>query len=134
MLYEIEGKCPVDVSRIDDILVYAMKHLLFSDEFFLTLKFSDDIQEGVTGYCDEVDVEEHWILVEINSRLAFDELVATLFHELVHCKQILDGHLVQGSPSTWKGVEYDGEYIKLPWEIEAREFELYLSQGYFTSH
>lgn len=52
----------------------------------------------------------------------------TLFHELVHVKQHARGELAYDKTSQrlWKGVVYEQrernyfEYIRLPWEIEAR--------------
>lgn len=121
MLYEIEGNGSFSVNQLDDILSYAIKFLDMPEDSTLTIRFSDDI--NVAGYCDEVDIDEGWVEIELNNELTYEEAIVTIFHELVHCRQILQGRLVQGNPSTWDGVEYTGDYWQLPWEVEAYQLE-----------
>ena len=128
MLYEIEGNASFSVEELDSMLCFAIKFLKMPDDSFLTVRFTNDI--SVAGYCDEVDIDELWVEIELNSKLSYDEAVVTIFHELVHCRQILEGRLVQGNPSTWDGVEYNCDYMQLPWEIEAYQLEKEMYDGY----
>ena len=122
MLYEIEGASNhFDVTELDRIVLHAIRFLAMPDDSFLTIRFSDKL--NVAGYCDEVDIDEGWVEIELNNNLDLKEAITTIFHEMVHCRQILEGRLVQGNPSTWDGVEYDCEYMDLPWEIEAYNLE-----------
>lgn len=124
MIYEVEGTTR-NISRkhLDKVLYFAQSYLGIKETAFLTVRFSKDFNEDQCGYCDEVDIDEEWVELEINKGLDAKTMVETILHEMVHVKQILDGRLVQGNPSTWNGVEYDGNYNELPWEIEAYRIE-----------
>lgn len=122
MFLELETKSPLSQDRLDEIFVFADDYLTLPENAYITLRFVD--LGEVAGYCDEEDLEEGMIAIEINSGIdTEEELVRTIFHEMVHCRQILEGSLVQGNPSTWKGIEFDGPYGELPWEIEAYKLE-----------
>lgn len=122
MFYEIEGASKhFDVTDLDRIVLHAIRFLSMPDESFLTIRFCDKL--NVAGYCDEVDIDEGWVEIELNNDLDLQETITTIFHEMVHCRQILEGRLVLGNPSSWDGVEYSGDYHSLPWEVEAYELE-----------
>lgn len=72
------------------------------------------------GFCD-YDSDE--VVLVISRRLSNKDIISALFHELVHIKQYCDGRLENGSPQKWNGVEHDGDYENLPWELEAFELE-----------
>lgn len=123
MLYVVEGDIEMSTVNEDDI------HLImrFSQEFldlknidFVTIIFNPNM-ENVAGLVDEVDVGD--LEVEINTSLSKRDFLATLIHEMVHVSQIGRGDLSLKCPSTWKGVEYNGPYYELPWEVEAHETE-----------
>ena len=65
------------------------------------------------GYCHEADYRVFQI--EIDKKLMGDNLLTTVFHEMVHVKQ--------GVRKEWafNEVAYKthNEYINLPWEVEA---------------
>lgn len=130
MFVEIEGDSSIDLTILDKIVSFAQSYLQIDDNSWLTIKFSHDMEQDVCGWCDEIDIEEKWIEIEVNRNLSLRNLVTTIFHEMVHCKQILDGRLVQGCPSVWEGVEYDDYYFELPWEIEAYELEQQMVEAY----
>lgn len=91
----------------------------------LNVVFDDLDEEGfVAGYTDYDDEEEE-IQITIQKRLwkNREAFLLTIFHELVHAKQIADGRLVLGLPSRWNGEPYDVYYQDLPWEIEAYALE-----------
>ena len=122
MFYEIEGTSKhFDVEELDNIVLHAIRFLSMPEHAFLTIRFSDDIL--VAGYCDEVDIDEGCVEIEINNDLSVNDAIVTIFHEMVHCRQILEGRLVQDNPSTWDGKEYECDYANLPWEVEAYELE-----------
>lgn len=129
MLYEVEGKSSLfDYADLDKMLSFAIEFLDMPNDSLLTVRFSNDLE--VAGFCDEVDIDAGEVEIELNNKLTLQEAIATVFHELVHCRQILEGRLVQGNPSTWDGVEYTGDYMLLPWEIEAYALEKQMCEAY----
>jgi len=132
MLYEIEGiSSHFDVEELDSVVFHAIKFLSMPENTLLTIRFSDDIESA--GYCDEVDLDEGIVEIELNNSLDLNETITTIFHEMVHCRQILEGRLVQGNPSTWDGIEYTCDYMNLPWEIEAYALEGRMYEEYRES-
>jgi hypothetical protein len=130
MFIETEGKCPINMDMLDKIVNFAASYLQIVDDAWLTIKFSANMEQDVCGWCGEIDIDEKWIEIEVNRNLSLYNLVATIFHEMVHCKQILDGRLIQGCPSVWEGAEYDDYYFELPWEVEAYELERQMVEMY----
>jgi len=124
MIYEVEGRTKnISLALLDKVLCFAQDYLGIKETAVLTIKFSRGLDEHVCGYCDEVDIDEDWVEVELNTTLKRESMIATIFHEMVHVQQILTKRLVQGSPSTWNGIEYGNDYSELPWEIEAYDLE-----------
>ena len=135
--YHVEGRSKtVKLIDIIDAVEFACDSLdLFSFRgMHLAVILSPDLPQHVTGYCNGIDDDEAEI--ELSSHLKPRELIATIFHELVHVKQILEGYLVQGEcgdPTTWKGVPYINEpYDTRPWEIQAHELETHLLEKYYV--
>lgn len=75
-----------------------------------------DYEEG-DEYCDEE------ITVYIAKRLSANEILRTLFHELVHVRQYISGELTYEDTFRWNGELYEEEYQNLPWEVEAFALE-----------
>jgi hypothetical protein len=122
MILLTETKAPLSEERLDQVFAFAESYLSIPESAYVTLRFVS--LDGVSGYCEEEDAEEGMVIIEIDKGLISEEdIITTIFHEMVHCRQILDGSLVQGNPSSWKGVEYDGNYHELPWEVEAYAIE-----------
>lgn len=69
------------------------------------------------GYCMKVDDRE-WE-IEISKKLKGEDLLTTVFHEMVHVKQ--------GVRREWEFDEVPykthEEYINLPWEVEAYQLQ-----------
>lgn len=124
MIYELEGTSR-NISRksLDKVLTFAQNYLGIQQTAFLTVRLTNDFKDYQCGYCDEVDIDEEWVELEINKTLDKETMITTILHEMVHVKQILEGRLVQGNPSTWNGIEYDCDYDELPWEVEAFALE-----------
>jgi hypothetical protein len=70
------------------------------------------------GYCLELDKREYEI--EIDQRLKGDDLITTVFHEMIHVRQGVRKQYQNINTINYK--TYD-EYMKLPWEIEAYELQ-----------
>lgn len=88
---------------------------------------------GVAANVDYFD-EENTIDMEIETEIwrYKDEFERTIFHELVHAKQIMDGRLNIDYPSTWDGIVYTCSYYDLPWEKEAYALEEEMMKSFKT--
>lgn len=76
------------------------------------------------GYCMKIDNRE-WE-IEVNKKLMGDNLLTTVFHEMVHVKQ--------GVRREWEfdEIKYKthDEYMKLPWEVEAYQLQEEILQAW----
>jgi len=106
------------------VIAFAVDYLDISDDVELTVIFDWSMIGGETaGYADEVDADEGLFEISVKPDLPKQDMIATILHEMVHVAQMARGDLVQGMPSTWKGEKFDGQYMELPWEIEAYRVE-----------
>lgn len=122
MYYVTYGK-PNKISDtlMDDAILFASEFLELNET--IEVDFEDVIEEGQCGYCD---YDENGVTVFINPKMKKSQIIITLFHELVHAKQFVDGRLIAGEgkrPSRWMGEECNLPYIETPWEQEAYELE-----------
>lgn len=131
MLYDVENMSHnVSLENLDCILTFSMDYLDFDTDIPLTISFEVDYDEQ-SGF---IEVDEDEIVLAINPKLEGEELVRTVFHELVHAKQILTGQYVPGEgklPGTWNGVMYTCDYYDLPWEKNAYALEEKMCGEYF---
>lgn len=128
MMYEVYDKPKnVPYERLDRAVAYACDYLGLTD-IFIEITFE---KLGLTaGHCDIVD---DVVEISVNRNLEGRSLELTIFHELVHVKQILDGKLVIGEgliPSSWGGIIYTCPYYELPWEVEAYTIEKQMEEAY----
>lgn len=118
--YTVKKPRILSLALLDEALIFATEFLDIDPS--LEIDFSEEFN-GNCGFCD-IDEEDN-IIVSINPRMTIKEIVATLFHELVHAKQYIKGELVNrdGKPSKWRGKIFQNHfsipYIDLPWEKEA---------------
>lgn len=119
MLYDVEKMSHnVSFEQLDSILTFAMGYLDFDTDVPLTISFEVD-HDGQSGF---IDVDEDEVMLNVNPKLSLTEMTKTIFHELVHAKQIMSGQY-DPNDNTWGGVLYTCDYWNLPWEIEAYELE-----------
>ena len=105
----------ISVEELDEVIVYASKYLDINNEILLKISFTSSI-DPVFGYYEGIDDDEYQIT--INSKISYEDIVETLFHELVHLSQHIRGDFDQDM-RMWKGKKYDSSYFDLPWEKEA---------------
>jgi hypothetical protein len=116
MIYEVENlpkKLSVDL--LDRAVSFAADFL--SLDVDLLIEF-ESLKKHQCGFCD-YDADE--VILTISKRLSVQEMIVTLFHEMIHVKQYADGRLEQ--VGVWLGKKYECAYDQLPWEIEAHEME-----------
>ena len=116
MIYEVENlpkKLPIDL--FDRAVSFAADFL--SLDVDLLIEF-ESLKMHQCGFCD---YDEDAVTITISKRLSIQEIIVTLFHEMIHVKQYADGRLEQ--VGVWLGKKYECDYDQLPWEIEAHEME-----------
>ena len=110
---------------LNKVLDFAEKYLKLNPkleihiDFIRTKKFLGQY-EGIDEH-----VETHYI--DISEGESQEDIIRSIFHELVHVRQTDDGDLSLDGNS-WKGFLYrtkemEVEYDHLPWEKEAAELE-----------
>lgn len=127
MLYYISNipKNRISFDLLDEVVAFGYEYLGIDDNLELEISFVGDFENHQTGDSD-INEEEGIAEININNKLTRKEVIATIFHELVHIKQIMKKELVIGegfNPSTWNGKEYLVNYELLPWEEEAFRLE-----------
>jgi len=124
MIYEVDNMTDaVSYDLLDKVIVFAYEYLGILDGTNLEIEFDDDFVDYQSGSCD---IEDGVAQIFLNPKMGKEELITTIFHEMVHIRQMLNGDLICGEgfkPSAWRGVEYDVNYRDLPWEKEAFELE-----------
>lgn len=128
MLYSI-NKIPASLKKLnlDRMICYAADYLGFNDDLQFEFKLRK-LGEGKCGYVDYEEDEDTYEIV-LNSSLSEQEFIRTLFHELVHVKQMVNEEY-NPEESTWFGVVYTCDYENLPWEKEAYVLEEEMYNGY----
>lgn len=113
-------KLPIERRLLDDALAFASERLKLEDDVCVVLKFSKTC--SAAGYAEWDDNEEEFV-IELNSRLTDTEIVRTIFHELVHIRQLQE-ETYDPDTQSWKGQDCSHlEYEFYPWEIEAFRLE-----------
>lgn len=126
MIYEIYGKPDrIDISLLDNVLSFACEYLTLDTDLILEFKVLKNFQYG---FCD---YDEDEVIITLSKKLSVDDLIRTLFHELVHVKQYTEGRLQHGK--LWCGIKVDADYDNLPWEIEAFKMEQIMVDSYLES-
>jgi hypothetical protein len=122
MIYEVENlpkKLSLDL--LDRAMAFASDFLELDVDLLVSFQSLKKHQCGFCDYSNDCDYDEDETVITIARRLDTHEIIRTLFHELVHVKQYVDGRLEQ--VGTWLGQKYDCSYSNLPWEQEAYHLE-----------
>ena len=124
-MYYVSYGTPKNMSYelMDRIVSFACQFLEINES--IEIDFEDEFEEGCCGYC-EYEEEDKEVTVFVNPDQSVQNIITTIFHELVHAKQYIRGELVSGigkQPSRWLGKECDANYFDTPWEQEAYELE-----------
>lgn len=128
MMYFVEDlpARKITLERLDRVIEFAWEFLKIRDDVVIEIEFVRDMDSHQFG---DADVEDGVGQITINRNIAKSELVPTIFHEMVHIKQILSNDLVIGEgkrPSEWRGMQYSDNYENLPWEQEAFRLEQHM--------
>lgn len=120
MNFEIYDKPEsLDYEILDSAMFHALEFLELKPSLPIQVYF-ENLEPCVHGYCD---VEDSQIFLNVSSELSQVETVQTLFHELIHAKQFLEGKI---DFDAWPNTSHSN----LPWEIEANEIEQLIWKTY----
>lgn len=132
MMYSTINKpTQVDSEFIDSVITHAVNFLVL-DELEIEIKFKKLGNVAANVYYDNSD---QFVDMEVNKDLwrKKHEFERTIFHELVHVKQILEGRLDPTYPSKWNGIIYTCSYYDLPWEKEAYALEDKMFESFYLN-
>lgn len=121
---------PIDTKELDRILAFASVYLGIEDDVCVNVIFSKTCNaDGYAAWNEDEDVYD----IEINSRLSKDDIIRTIFHEVVHVKQIHE-KLLEPDDRIWNGVDCSElNYDEYPWEIDAYVVENELMEKYLQT-
>lgn len=131
MFYHVK-KRPENISFefLDEVFTFAEYFLGFDENLMITIDFKL-LDDNVYGYAEPEDFNEY--IIEVHSHLTEKDVVKTIFHELIHVRQFIDGKLDEDG-MTWLGIKYKSTsmaYNELPWEEEAHRVEGLMSKEFF---
>lgn len=125
MIYLVEDKPnKIDYALLDRAILFASEYLKLQEDLFVEVIFEFDPHDP--NSCGSSDIEDDIAKIWINPRMKKQDIVVTLFHEMVHIQQITSNRLEIGEwpvPSKWMGEFVIANYKDLPWEIEAYRLE-----------
>lgn len=116
---------------IKDTVEWSIRRLRLS-RYTLDLDIELKTLKKDYGFCTNVsdDRKPREFLIEINKKKKNKMLVRTVFHEMVHVAQMVEGtFVVDGQKCFWKDELIDEDevgYKNLPWEKEAFDLEAQL--------
>lgn len=133
MIYNVENMTEaITYDLLDKVIVFSYEYLGILYDTNLEIEFDDDMPDCQSGSCD---IEDGVAEIYLNPNMEREELITTIFHEMVHIRQMLNGDLVGGEgfePSAWRGVKYNMQYKDLPWEKEAFELEKIMMEKFYA--
>ena len=123
MIYFV-GKLPkrFESFDFDRVVLFAHEFLELPENLELEIEFVA-LPKNMQG---EADYEDELATIALNSRIKKSELIPTIFHEMVHIKQIINKDLIIGvgnKRTKCKGKHFQGDYYDFPWEVEAFKLE-----------
>lgn len=126
MIYEVEKKPKkLPYPLLDRAVLFASKFLDLNVDLIIEFKI---LKAHQCGFCDYYEDD---ITITISRYLSVEDIIRTLFHEMVHVKQYVDGRLEHGSSGIWLGTMCEDKYEDLPWEIEAYELEQKMIDAFY---
>ena len=123
-----------EIEEIKDAIHWAANLLSLNDVENYTLKFTitDEVLQNNKGVMGSYLPTYHDIgEIKIRKQKKVKNSISTIFHEMTHCQQVVQGRMVSGvGVGYWHNKPYkftmDMDYFKyrkLPWEVEARKVE-----------
>ena len=110
---------------LDKVLNFAEKYLKLNSRLEIHIDFIRT--KKFLGQYEGIDEHGEIHYIDINENESKEDIIRSIFHELVHVRQTDDGDLSLDGNS-WKGFLYktkemEVDYHHLPWEKEAFDLE-----------
>jgi len=110
---------------LNKVLDFAEKYLKLNPKLEIHIDFIRT--KKFLGQYEGIDEHGETHYIDISENESQEDIIRSIFHELVHVRQTDDGDLSLDGNS-WKGFLYrtkemEVEYDHLPWEKEAAELE-----------
>ena len=110
---------------LNKVLDFAEKYLKLNPKLEIHIDFIKT--KKFLGQYEGIDEHGETHYIDISEGESQEDIIRSIFHELVHVRQTDDGDLSLDGNS-WKGFLYrtkemEVEYDHLPWEKEAAELE-----------
>jgi len=110
---------------LDKVLTFAEKYLKLNSRLEIHIDFIRT--KKFLGQYEGIDEHGETHYIDINENESKEDIIRSIFHELVHVRQTDDGDLSLDGNS-WKGFLYktkemEVDYDHLPWEKEAFDLE-----------
>ena len=110
---------------LNKVLDFAEKYLKLNPKLEIHIDFIKT--KKFLGQYEGIDEHGETHYIDISEDESQEDIIRSIFHELVHVRQTDDGDLSLDGNS-WKGFLYrtkemEVEYDHLPWEKEAAELE-----------
>lgn len=110
---------------LDKVLNFAEKYLKLNSRLEIHIDFIRT--KKFLGQYEGIDEHGEIHYIDINENESKEDIIRSIFHELVHVRQTDDGDLSLDGNS-WKGFLYktkemEVDYDHLPWEKEAFDLE-----------
>ena len=110
---------------LNKVLDFAEKYLKLNPKLEIHIDFIKT--KKFLGQYEGIDEHGETHYIDISENESQEDIIRSIFHELVHVRQTDDGDLSLDGNS-WKGFLYrtkemEVEYDHLPWEKEAAELE-----------
>ena len=120
---------------VEDAMIFAVNYLMPRKKKLWVDVELTNLEGDVVGFHDCEDKYQHTI--EVQKGQTDEELLTTIFHEMVHVRQSERGYLKdKGLVKVWKGQEYvhiyscEEDYKQLPWEAEAYQLQEEMLEQY----
>ena len=127
MIYEVINQPrKIETVLLDRAVSFACDYLQVDVDLIIEFETLKHHQYGLCDY------DEDEVTIIIAKRLSPKDAVRTLFHELVHLKQYVDGRLEAESPQRWLGAVIEDSYENLPWEVEAFDLENKMMEAFYS--
>ena len=112
---------------LNKVLNFAEKYLKLNPRMNIHIEFVRNKGILWKGQYEGMDQHGETHHIDISDGLEKEDMIKTMFHELVHVKQTEEGDLSIDGKS-WKGKLYktdhmEVDYEHLPWEVEAFKLE-----------
>ena len=128
LMLEVNGGTKRERELVERAVEFSIKYLMpRKRKLYLEVDIVK-LEGDVTGFHNSDEKYEHHL--EINKGMPEEELLSTVFHEMVHVRQMERGELKdKGLIKVWKGEEHlhiyssHEDYMDLPWEKEAYDLQ-----------